>query len=353
VDTLETTTDADGGFRFDGLDADASLEYWPEVVYLDVAYTSAEPVQFDGGELALAATVTVYETTDDDSAVYLNSIHFIAESFGEVLRISEIHLLGNSGDRTYVGSAGEANPPTAVYIPLPENGVGLALEQEESAGRYVEVEGGVMDTEPVPPGPDTSMTFFSYHLLVTGETIPLERHFSYPVSTLSVLVAQPGLNLNSDQLEARGPESFQGRQYEFYVTQDLAADTPLIMGLTPVEDTSGAGQAPAMPAGDQAAARVASTRGNQELLRWLGFALAGLAVFGAIVYALTPRRSSGLAGKRSVTASGPDLVRNPKARQLLADLADLDDAFEAGQVDEASYEQQRVEIYEALKSLTP
>jgi hypothetical protein len=36
---------------------------------------------------------------------------------------------------------------------------------------------------------------------------------------------------------------------------------------------------------------------------------------------------------------------------LLTDLADLEDTYEAGQVDETTYERQRAEIYDALKSL--
>ena len=48
VDSLETTTDAGGIFRFEELDTDAGSEYRPEVIYLDVSYSSAEPFQFDG-----------------------------------------------------------------------------------------------------------------------------------------------------------------------------------------------------------------------------------------------------------------------------------------------------------------
>ena len=39
----------------------------------------------------------------------------------------------------------------------------------------MEVDGGLVDTEPVPPGSESSLVFFSYHLMVTGETVPLER----------------------------------------------------------------------------------------------------------------------------------------------------------------------------------
>ncbi len=358
VDALETTTDASGSFRFEGLDTDTSLEYRPEVVYLQVPYTSAEPYRFDdartpSAQTTLTATITVYETTDDDSAVDLDSIHLIAESFGEVLRISEIHLFGNAGDRTYVGRAGDEEQATTVHIPLPGNAVGLAFQESTSDERFIEVEGGLMDTGPVLPGEETSLAFFSYHLMATtfgagSETITLERRFAYPVSSLNVLVAQPGLDLRSEQLTARGLELFQGRQYAFYGTEDLAADTPLVMELVPVPDEAGGQSAEGASATGGQNVTVASARGNQEVLRWLGFGLLGLAVIGAVVYALARGRAP--ATSADVVASTPDLFADPESRRLLADLADLEEAFEAGQVDGATYERRRAELFEALKS---
>jgi hypothetical protein len=345
VDVLETTTDADGRFRFEALDMDGDLEYWPEALYLDVPYRSAEPYRFDGGEETLPTTITVFETTEDDSTVTLDSVHFIAESFGEVLRISEIHLYGNSGDRTYVGQLGDEGLTYTVHIPLPENAMGIAFEQDGATERYLEVEGGIVDTEPVPPGQETSLAFFSYHLIVMGDTVPLERRFAYPLTHLNVLAAQPGLMLNSDQLEMRGPQSFQGRPYDLYVVEDLPAESPLKMAFAPVEVPAadvGAEQ------GSAAAARTVastSTGSSQELLRWLGFGLALIAVVGAIVYAAASDRLP------PASSPAPNLPAHPEARRLLAELADLDDALEAGQVDGATYERQRTELQEAIKSL--
>jgi hypothetical protein len=345
VDTLETTTGAGGSFRFEGLDIDGDLEYLPEVVYLDVLYRSAEPYRFDGDGTPLATTITVYETTDDDSAIALDSVHFIAESFGEVLRLSEIHLYGNSGDRTYFGQPSEDGELGTLYSPLPENAVGVAFEQDEPAGRYREVEGGIMDTAPVPPGQETSLAFFSYHLVVMADTIPLERSFAYPLTHLNLLVAQPGLVLNSDQLLPRGPQSFQGRMYDLYTVDELPAGASLAMEFVLVEvPANGQGEQIAPVSEDQTVAAT-STRGNQELLRWLGFGLVVIVVTGAIVYGAT-RPSL----PTSVT-SAPALSADPEARRMLVKLADLEDAFEAGQVDEATYESQRAELHEAIKSL--
>lgn len=340
VDTLGTTTGSRGGFRFEELGTDPELEYWLEAVYLDVLYSSAAPYQFDADGTALDATVTVFGTIDDDGAIHLESVHIIAESFGEVLRISEIHLFGNSGDRTYVGSEGQT-----VYVPLPGDAVGLAFQESVADNRFVEVDGGFVDSEPVLPGADTSLVFFSYHLMVPGETVPLERQFAYPVTDLNVLVSQPGLTLNSEQLQAMGTESFQGQQYEFYVTRALEPGIPLVMELVPVPDAVGSPAMPGTPPEGGQAAMGGAIRGNQGLLRWLGFGLAVLAVIGVVVYATLSRSS--------VAAPSPAtrLASNPEARRTLADLADLEEAYEAGQVDETVYERQRAELYESLKAL--
>ena len=223
--------------------------------------------------------------------------------------------------------------------------MGIAFEQEGSAERYAEVESGIVDTEPIPPGQETSLAFFSYHLLVTGDTVPLERRFAYPLTHLNVLAAQPGLMLNSDQLEMQGPQSFQGRPYDLYALDNLPAESSLAMEFVPVEVPAadqGAEQAPAT--GTQTVTST-STGGSQELLRWLGFGLVGLAVVGAIVYAASSNKLP------PAPTSDPDLSADPEARRLLAELADLEDALEAGQVDEATYEHQRTELHEAIKSL--
>jgi hypothetical protein len=345
VNSLQTTTNAGGHFRFDELDTDAELEYWPEAFYLDVSYNAVEPYQFVADQTALQATVTVYETTGDDSAIKLDSVHMIAESFGQVLRISEIHLYGNTGDRTYVGRVGEGDQVTTVLIPLPQGAVGVAFQEGMPAERFVELEDSLLDTEPVPPGDETSLVFFSYHLVVDGETVPLERRFAYPLVSLNLLAAQPGLALRSEQLQAMGPQLFQDRQYEFYAVQGLAVGTSLEIELLPQPGVTGDQGSPSAPAGDDQVLAGLPTRGNQGLLRWFGFGFAGLALIAVGVYSLLAR------GPVAAPQASDTLTANPRARRLLAELAGLEAALEAGQVDEAAYERQRAELYDLLKAL--
>lgn len=339
----ETTTDASGGFRFDGLDTSPGLEYWLEVAYLDVLY-SAGPFRFDGDQSTLETTVSVHETSEDGSGVVLDSVHIIAQSFGQALRVTEIHLFGNRSDRTFIGPETDSatGQRETVFIPLPNIAVGLGFEEGTAGDRYVEVPGGIVDSYPVPPGSETSVAFFSYHLMVTGDVVELEREFAYPVESLSVLAAQPGLDLSSDQLQPMGPQAFQDQQYNFYVGGSLDAGQPLAMALLPGELESPAGAVPA--AGSETATGL-TAQGNQGTIRVIGFVLVGLAVVGAVAYA------AGAKAPSAADRNTPQLSSKPEARRLLAELADLDDAHDAGAVDDADYERQRAEIHEALKAL--
>jgi hypothetical protein len=117
----------------------------------------------------------------------------------------------------------------------------------------------------------------------------------------------------------------------------------LEMEFTPVEGMGGSPGTGGMPAGQVPSGDAAG--GSQGSLLWLGVGLALVAVAGAVVYAVTTRRTT--AGR----GSDAGLTSDARARSLLAELADLEDAFEAGEVDESYYERHRAEIYAELKSL--
>ena len=343
--TLETTTDSAGRFRFEGLSTDPDWSYWPEAVYLDVTYTYTGFVNFEEGQATQTVTIPVYETTDDDSQIAISTGHIIIESFGTVLRISEYYLFGNSGDRAYVGRPGPEGQVTTVGIPVPSDAVGLAFGKDVPADRFVQSEGKLLDTEPVPPGQQTLIVSYSYHLPVTGSSIPIVRSYDYQVAGLNFLLAQPGLALQGDQLLENWSEELEGQQFAVYAAGALPAGTPVAVDLIleATEMTGPTATTDTDPSSTVGAGKPITD--NQGLLRGLGFGLAGLAVLGAVIYPLLTAER-----RRPATATST-LASNPQARPLLAELADLEAAFEAGQVDEETYQRQRAEKWEALRSL--
>lgn len=332
----QTTTDAAGRFRFEGLATGQDWAYWIEAVYLDVPYMMPQVVTLEEGQTTQIVTLPVYEVGDDGSQIAIDSGHIIVESFGTVLRISEVYLLSNGGDRTYAGRPGPDGLVTTVGLPIPSDAMGLAFTGDVPAGRFVQSGERLLDTEPVPPGQETLTISYSYHLPVRDSSVRIERSYDYPVSLLQVLLAQPGLALRSGQLLDGGVEPFGDRQFAVYVTgAALPAGAPLSFDLA-VQAVEAAGPAAT------AAGAGKPISDNQGLLRALGFGLAGLAVLAAVLYPL-------LTARRRPPAAA--LASNPQARPLLAELAGLEEAFEAGQLDEEAYRRQRAEKWEALRSL--
>jgi hypothetical protein len=293
----------------------------------------------DSGQATATTPLTLSVTAGDGSLITIDSGHLVIESFGTVLRVSELYLFGNQGDQPYTGQPGPEGQVTTVQVPLPQDAVGLAFTEGLSATNFVQVEGGLWDTRPVPPGQETLQIFYSYHLPVMGETVRLERSYAYPVGTLNILLAQPGLALRSDQLLDMGLQTFQDRQYRVYAAANLPAGAPLTIDLLVEAVEEVAPTAPTQPA--------TPIKDDQDLLRWLGFGLAGLALVGAILYPLLTRQ------RRAPAQAAPALNANPQARRLLVELADLEEAYEAGRIDEETWQQQRAEKREAIKSLWP
>jgi hypothetical protein len=342
-DVLSTETDSEGRFRFEGLDTSPDLQYWAEAIYLDVSYGSEDLLQFAEGQTTLDTAITVYETTQDDSGVQLDLVHIFAESFGQVLRISETHLFGSTADRTYVGQEDAEGQLETVLVPIPADSVGFALGEGIAEDRFVSVSEGLVDTDPVRPGTLMSEVRFSYHLAVGTDPITLERPFAYPVASLAVLVAQPGLALSSPQLQSMGTQMIQDRQYEVFSGQGLGPGMPLELEFTSAADEGSGLDSSGMPTGQVSSSGTAV--GSQSVLLWLGVVLAAASVAGVFVYTATTGRPS------ASRPAGPRLSANPKAKRLLHQLADLEDSLEAGEVDEVAYERQRAEITAELRSL--
>ncbi|MFN2220554.1 MAG: hypothetical protein ACK2UA_18235, partial [Anaerolineae bacterium] len=154
---------------------------------------------------------------------------------------------------------------------------------------------------------------------------------------------QPGLLLASEQLESMGTQLIQDRQYEIFSGQTIAPNAPVAFEFTPIETVEGSIETGGMTAAQGTSGE--SAVGDQFLLLRFGVVLALVAIAGVFVYAATVRRP---AARRVVSDPGPTF--DPKTRQMIASLADLEDAYEAGEVDEVTYVSRRMEIFKELGS---
>ena len=252
--TLTTTLAADGSFRFGGLAPGEAKTFVVRVVYQDVAYVS-DLGTFEPGQRELALPVTIYEATEDRSAIQVTQLHVFVSASGEHVRIGEYYLVSNTGERTYVGTkAPEAGRRATLSFTLPEGTEGLHFESSGLGERYLERERGFADTAPVPPGTASSEVLFEYELPYREGT-EVARAFDLPVASVVLVLLDEGMALEGGRITPTGPLDTQMGRALSYTAGPLAAGEVLSFRLVaqsqPTALSAPTGSAPARNAAQE------------------------------------------------------------------------------------------------------
>jgi len=318
VDTYTTTLAADGSFAFEGLAAVEGRTYVVQVTYQGVDYFS-ESGSPQAGQRELSLPVTIYETTEDPASIQVAQLHIFMVGMGDHMQVGEYYLVGNAGDRTYVGSE---DPQTGERVTLrftvPEGAEGLSFDGPGLGERFVEQEGGFADTEPVPPGTVSSAVLFHYELPY-HEGLQVERVFEMPVASVVLVMGQGELAPEGPGLTPAGVVDTQMGPALSYTAGPLAVGEPLAFTLVPAP--------PPAPA-----AAVPSTTATpvRNPARETAVGLVALAAATVAIYLLW-----------RPPAPGPVPVL---IRPLVEEIAALDEEYEAGKVPERMYRKQREDL---------
>lgn len=309
----------DGSFRFADVDFDPGLSYSAMVTYKDVAYFS-EPAQVKEGDLSLSFNTPVYETTDDLSQVKIDQMHVLFYAQEGELVVTEVYILSNAGNQTVKDTLVlPSGRKGSLKFPLPEDATNVEFDTQ-STDRFIQVDGGFVDTAPLTPGENNSQVMVRYTLPYTGE---FSYDFTAPVavSGLSFLVPEEsGLKLQSSSLTPAGTRPMQdGTSFAIYTSP----------GLSPAEsiEVSLSGK---LKKGNS------SVPGLQDfgLGIAVGGSLLGLALLGVGVWWW--RRSK-------------DDNTELTSEEIIIELEQLDEAYARGEVSEEAYRETRAELRASME----
>jgi hypothetical protein len=304
---------ADGSFRFSNLTAQEGDIFAARVVYQDVVYIS-KFATFEPGMQETSLPITVYETTEDSSTILITQAHvFIAFAEGRVW-IEEYYLVGNTGDRTYVGvdDTGTGQRTTLSFT-LPDGAENLSFDGLSLGERYVGQEGRFADTEPVPPGSATVEMLLSYELPYQ-EGMDVERAFGVPVDSVALVLSGEQVALEGAGVTPTGTMDTQMGPALSYAAGPLAAGESLVFTLI-----------------RQQQATAPSTQAGSYPVRNVTYEIsAGLVALALAMVAVS------LLWRSPATAPLP-----ARARPLVEAIAALDTDFEAGQIGEKAYRKRR------------
>lgn len=312
--TYEVEADETGVFSFEGLPLNAGDLLIAATTYSGVTYTSASFAYLPGQEIQGLA-IAVYETTDVPSQVTIAQMTVMLNaSEGGQLRVGEYYLLGNLGDRTWVGSYdAELGLATTTQLSLPAEVDSLWFSGAGLGERFLQDQDLLLDTAPVVPGYPSAEVFFSYAVPFTDD-LEFEKVFNLPIENIEFLVAEDsGISLQGEGIAYNGTID----------TETGTAVSYIALGLDP-------GQAFNFKLVTQKA--LGTGKGWE-----IGIGLGSLAAAGGAIYWL-------YRGKQKVVL--------PKAADpILLEIAQLDAAYEAGKVRKDDYIQKRRRLMEAIKNL--
>jgi mono/diheme cytochrome c family protein len=312
VITRTVTTDEAGAFTASYPDITPGDIVMASLTYADVTYRDG--LEYDGTTSTADLEFQVFEPTSETDAIRLETLHVIAMPGSDAIDVNEIYVISNLGDRVVLNTTGEP----ALRFNLPEQASAVQLLDGAVQSAFAESPEGFDYYEAVPPGEDTARLVISYQLPLGATDAVFDRMLNYPAQSVNVLVASEDWQGSSSQLLDQGPQVIQGQTYQQFSGGLIAAGQTLALRLTPPR----AAVDPKLAAG-------------------IAILLVGVAVVG---YGVWRTRAQQEQPSRDIR---PARKAAPADREALIDqIAALDDAFEAGEIEEARYRKQR----EALKA---
>ncbi len=318
ADTYTTTVAADGAYAFALDEVPSHWVYMTTIGHEGINFSS------DVGQLSEAAPeavldVTVYDSTSDGSVIQLERLHIIAAVEGDLLQISQLYSFSNLSDRVYVGDSGDPAGGT-VRVALPaeaqnpdfQRGFGT-LDSFVPTNELFPIADGWQDTVPLRPGRGV-MNLLATFVVPYEPGMSLSQRLFYDTNVMSVVMPDVGVRLTGDWLEGTAMSGESGDILQ-YSAEPQPAGSQMVLTFT------GRPRAVAPP----------TAGGNTELI--VG---AGVLVLAVAVLATVRLRQNAFAAEAE------------EREALLADIADLDDAFAAGEVDEATYRSERQILKEML-----
>lgn len=339
--TMTTTVDANGNYLFELEPVDPDWVYLTSARYNDLGFSS-DAGQVSRAEPALALPITVFETTTDPEAVVAERIHVLL-SFGEdTLQADEFYVFSNPTTEVFVGESGDTAEGT-VRLALPEGAQNIAfqrsfgsMESSLPASEVIQLEdGSFADTFPLNPGGGGLNLIVSYDLPYE-DGMAVERPLFYETTDVSVIIPDRGVVLAGDAWVDQGVQEMPGGSFSSYVQSGVPAGTELafeLNGRPELANTATTGNSmPSSPANS-----------TNELI--VGGAVLLIVVVTGLF--IITRRDTDDDDEEELEIEQAEIDR------LLSAVVDLDDNYEAGDVDEAVYQKRRQKLIQELAVIWP
>jgi uncharacterized membrane protein len=322
IEQESTNVDEDGIFRFTNLVAGPGLSY--RIVANSGDYTPS--IDLAGVENWSNVRIKIYDSTTSLEDINLDSYVLMVPSIDAKSRQAGVLMVinvNNAGDRIWMPNIDDPNLTglDLLRFNLPEGFTDLAVESELPPGNILEIDTGFAMTNPIPPG--VSAILVSYILSYEGDGFDFDLKLPYGADQVRMLLPDDAGVIEASQLGSLESVVVADNVFNSLEGNNFAVDELISVSFTGLPQ----------PTVLQALSDFFDGRTYVIIIIWVvGIAL--LAILGYALY--SSRKNSGL--------SSEDDDEFASRADIVAEIATLDEEFEADNIDEDDYNEQRDEL---------
>ncbi len=335
----------DGSFEFQVENASAEWVFLGDVVYGDLVFNS-NAVQVSNQQPAAQIPVFVFDTTSDPTAVSIDRLHIILTFAQDRLMVSELYLVSNRATAVFIGKSGDLDQGT-VEFGLPAGAENISFQRGFSTSfdsfipvnDMIQTDTSWADTVPLRPGSGSLNLLVSYDLPY-NDGLLLAHPLAYPVNgSASVIMADAGVTIQDEGWVSQGAQTAATGTFVSYLNTNLASADALSLTLNGRPSQIVDAQGNLMPVRNETNELIVGGVGLAAMLA-VGFFLVQRWRTPALDdFALDSVQQAAVA-----TAAPKPAQRDANKAALLQAIAELDDAYEAGELNEDDYQTQRNEL---------
>ena len=338
--TISQTAQSDpqGHFTFSDISVLTTTRMLAAANYSGIDYVS-DILAFDGISNTVPVSITVYEMTTDPAALQVAQMHTIISGVQDrILNVLQIVQLQNTGDRTYIGGTSVGPHRVTLSLPILDGATDIQFDSQDADSTTIRGTNLLSYTLPFQPGND--QVVYNYSVPFNPPTYPFSLQLPFDVLKYQLLLTDVGATITSTQLSA--PTNFptqSGQNYLMSAASNLSKGSVVKATFINLPATTSAPN-PTTSGSNPASASPAVVDNNSQMIGVGVLGLAAVAALLLIAYPLIRRRANRVA-----------VASTNRRMELLQDIADLDDDFEAGKVSESTYKEERVRLKAKLSEM--
>jgi len=316
--TIET--DEQGNFLFDGLNWDRS--YAITVNFKGSQYSTDKMVFYPNEETKIL-NLPIYEPTFDEGNIKIIEAQMIVQIVEDTLSVADLTLYNNTGDKVFVGGKElEDGRKESLRVSTPKGVQNINFIHGLTHEDVVNTEYGFAGTESVLPG--QKRVVYTYGLPLLSGTNDFEKTIDYPTDSFLLLVSESNEDVKVKGL--KGGESVEIHDESFlkWTGEDLKPGHLIRLELK-------------------------SPLTQSDYLKWGALGFIFLIIIAGVIYSTVLKKSA----EQKSRANQDEGVGDFEAKRLalIKEIAQLDDDFEAGNIEVQKYKNIRGHKIEELKKI--